>query len=87
MFFRIGCLLSAACCELRCKVGGMPAADLKAIAEFSTCLVACFICAVLAFADAPSFLTFFRPYLRLRSSFLALPRPLHEVDLSFLCAV
>ncbi len=59
MFFRIGCLLSAACCELRCKVGGMPAADLKAIAEFSTCLVACFMCAVLAFADAPSFLTLF----------------------------
>jgi hypothetical protein len=32
--FWIYCVLFAACCELRGKVGGMPAADLKAIAEF-----------------------------------------------------
>lgn len=32
--FCIYCVLFAACCELRGKVGDMPATDLKAIAEF-----------------------------------------------------
>ena len=32
--FWIYCVLFAACCELRGKLGGVPAADLKAIAEF-----------------------------------------------------
>jgi hypothetical protein len=32
--FWIYCVLFVACCELRGKVSGMPAADLKAIAEF-----------------------------------------------------
>ena len=32
--FCIYCPLFAACCALRGKLGGMPAADLKAIAEF-----------------------------------------------------